>query len=371
MREPAGASGGSYMMNSAPGDSLALSFHGTQVNVIYVQGPSFGSFAIELDGVVVQEVNTNAPVYEFNDQFTLGGLSNGQHRLRIMPAQGVIAIDAFVVQGSVDTAPSTPTPTPTSTLMTTDTPTATSTVGATTTSIPLAPPITASMDTGAVDWHATSGWTLTSTDAYGSSGLSWQLVTGTTLESLRWNQTIDLSNLEATQSIQLSFVSRLHWVSGTAQVELSTDDGHQWLNVAKVAPGDGWNSQTVDLNAFAGKTIELQFVWEPDPAVSANRPQTLWGLDQVSLQIVASATPTATDAPPSATPTPTATGIPSPTDTPVNMPTTTETFTPNTTDTPTSIPTYPATASATPIPTYTGTSTPTPTDAPGASVTPG
>ena len=406
MTEPAGASGGSYLMNSTPVDSLTLSFQGTQVNVIYVQGPSFGSFAIELDGVIVQQVSTNAPVYEFNDQFTVGGLSNGQHLLRILSAQGVVAIDAFVIQGSVNAAPpatlpalDTLTPTPTYTLTPIYTSTATATVEASATSVPLTPPITADMDGGAADWHATSGWTLTSIDALGGSGLSWQLVTGTTPESLLWNETIDLSPLQATQQVQLSFASRLQLASGSAQFEVSLDGGSQWLIVTPVTPSNDWSTQTVDLSAFAGNSIELQFVWLPD--TSASNAPTLWGLDQVSLQVVASATPTATEAQPSVTPTPTATSIPGPADTPTSTPNATETFMPTATDTPLSIPTDtptpaatetftptatdtpPSIPTATPTPTDTATVTPTPTDTgtstptatntptPGASITPG
>ncbi len=52
MTQPEGTSGGSYLMNTAPDDTLTLNFSGTYVDVIYLTGPSFGSFRVEVDGVL-------------------------------------------------------------------------------------------------------------------------------------------------------------------------------------------------------------------------------------------------------------------------------------------------------------------------------
>ena len=333
MSQPVGASGGSYLMNSAPDDSLSLAFQGTQIAIEYIQGPSFGSFAVELDGTIVQQVGSNAPVYEFNDQFTVSGLSDGPHVLRILTVQGVVAIDAFRIQGSVAAAPETlPPPSITSTQTDTDTatlnPTATPTleVSVPATPIPLLPPITATMDDGAADWQGTEGWSLTPDASYRGSGLSWQLMTSGAPESLRWTSAIDLRNVLPSQFVQLSFASRLQLTSGTAQLELSTDGGSQWVIITTVAPSEDWSSTVVDVSAFAGQVIELEFVWTPDPKTSDSSTATYWGVDQVSIQVadLVMATPI-----PSATLTPTDL----PTDTPTNIPTEMPT------DIPTDIPT--------------------------------
>jgi len=358
MTQPAGASGGSYLVNSSPSDSLVIAFQGTQIAVVYVQGPSFGAFAVELDDTIVQQVNTNAPVYEFNDRFTLSGLTAGAHILRILPAQGVVAIDAFIVQGSLQATPDTGLPTSTATTLTsTETPTntpapTTSEAATTVTPSPLVPPVLADMNSGAADWKATAGWSLISENAYGGSGLSWQLTTSTAVENLRWNSTIDLRNLSPTQAIQLSFASRLALISGTARVEVSVDGGNQWLSAGQVTASVDWSSQSVDLSAFTGQIIQIQFVWEPDSAAGDQNAHTQWRLDQISVQLSVPASVTATEA------VTTDTGTPTMTLTQTNTPTATETLTPTSTPTFTSIP------SDTPTPDAAATDSVLTTDAP-------
>jgi hypothetical protein len=99
---PAGASGESYLVNSSPDDSLKLTFIGTTVDIVYVQGPGFGAFSVVIDGQVRQLVDTSAPTYTFGAHFTIGGLPEGRHELRIMVASGMVAIDAFLVQQAVE-----------------------------------------------------------------------------------------------------------------------------------------------------------------------------------------------------------------------------------------------------------------------------
>ena len=48
---PPGASGGSYLLNTSPDDTLLLNFSGTRVDVFYVGGPAFGQIVVEVDEV--------------------------------------------------------------------------------------------------------------------------------------------------------------------------------------------------------------------------------------------------------------------------------------------------------------------------------
>lgn len=100
MTQPAGASGGSYLINTDPLGTLSVSFEGMTAAVAFVQGPSYGQFALEIDGAVQQIINANAPDYSFG-QAILNGLSAGAHTLRVVPQAGVVAIDAFLVPAVV------------------------------------------------------------------------------------------------------------------------------------------------------------------------------------------------------------------------------------------------------------------------------
>ena len=99
---PAGASGESYLVSTLPNDSLKLTFIGTSVDIIYVQGPTFGAFSVVIDGATFQSVDAAAPTYTFGSHFTIGGLPEGKHELRVNVASGTVGIDAFVVQQALE-----------------------------------------------------------------------------------------------------------------------------------------------------------------------------------------------------------------------------------------------------------------------------
>ncbi len=117
-------------------------------------------------------------------------------------------------------------------------------------------PVTASMDDGAVDWQATGSWTLLPSAAYGSSGLGWQASAGSG-DILRWNQQIDLRSVAGAQ---LSFEARGSGNGGSLLVQVSSD-GTNWTTAAPVTPTADWQPVTVDLSAFVGKAVQLQFNW--------------------------------------------------------------------------------------------------------------
>ncbi len=95
MTQPGGTSGGSYLINTAPDDSLAVNFSGTYVDIIYLTGPSFGSFRVEVDGASIGTVPTAAETYGVNAQALIDGLAPGEHQLRLVVEAGVVGIDAF------------------------------------------------------------------------------------------------------------------------------------------------------------------------------------------------------------------------------------------------------------------------------------
>lgn len=80
-----------------PADVLTASFSGTRLDILYVQHPSLGAFAVEVDGQVIQTVNAAGPVGQAGVWALLPDLPDGPHTLRIYPVEGAIALDGFVV----------------------------------------------------------------------------------------------------------------------------------------------------------------------------------------------------------------------------------------------------------------------------------
>ena len=77
-----------------------------------MQHPALGVFAVEIDGAVMQTVDSAAEEAVFGASVTVSGLAAGDHVVRIVPVSGTVAIDAFVVEGAGG-VPVEPTPTPT------------------------------------------------------------------------------------------------------------------------------------------------------------------------------------------------------------------------------------------------------------------
>ncbi|MDX1995298.1 MAG: carboxypeptidase regulatory-like domain-containing protein [bacterium] len=109
------AFGGDLLQNQSTDagmPSVTLSFIGTQVDVVYLAAPGLGSFTVEIDGVALQTVDTNAPEIRYGQITTVRGLAQGTHTVRII-AQGQITLDAVVVDGEILTSiPVTPTAPP-------------------------------------------------------------------------------------------------------------------------------------------------------------------------------------------------------------------------------------------------------------------
>ncbi len=101
---------GRYATNAAgTSEPMSLTFEGSEVYLVYLVGPSFGSFMIELDGHPFQTIHANAAIPDYNYVVPIQGLPAGQHTVRIFPLDGAsVAIDAFLV-----TPPLIPTAVPT------------------------------------------------------------------------------------------------------------------------------------------------------------------------------------------------------------------------------------------------------------------
>ncbi|MBZ0320629.1 MAG: hypothetical protein K8L91_29725 [Anaerolineae bacterium] len=90
------ASSGSYLYNSGnPDEVLTLHFSGSYIEIVHLEGPSLGTFAIEVDHTVLRTVITTASQTAFDRRAIINYLAEGTHTLRVYSVEGVIAIDAF------------------------------------------------------------------------------------------------------------------------------------------------------------------------------------------------------------------------------------------------------------------------------------
>ena len=171
------------------------------------------------------------------------------------------------------------------------------------------------------DWQAVAGWTLTATAAYGGQGLGWQAIAANQTDTLRWTHGLDLRPILMGQRIELSYQSLLASAQSSAQVQVSVDM-NDWVTVATATAWGQWTTETIDLSAYAGQVIYVQFVWNGVVAADSDQAVDYWLIDNVQVQaLVGELTGVPTEMP-SATMMPSATALPSTT---VLPPTVTET----------------------------------------------
>ena len=108
-QDTSNASSGQYVYSSGSGDALTLGFSGSHLEVVFVKHPSFGSFAVEVDGALQQTVDAHADNSSFGNVVSVDNLAAGSHTVRVYAVQGTFALDAFHVEAV--TAQATPTPT--------------------------------------------------------------------------------------------------------------------------------------------------------------------------------------------------------------------------------------------------------------------
>ncbi|HEX3051125.1 MAG TPA: hypothetical protein VHP83_10760 [Aggregatilineaceae bacterium] len=271
------ASGGQYIYSSGTaGDALSLSFEGTGVDVVYVQHPALGTFAIEVDGVVQQTLVSTAESTIFGAQATVSGLSAGAHTLRVVAVEGTIAIDAF----HVIAAEVVPTPVPTDEA--TAEPTVEPTSEPTTTPVlpVLVPPVSDAFD-GTLAWTASGSWQADTQSAYSGSGWFVEALTRDQSSTLTAGYQLDLRVAVAPQ---LTFWQQLTLTSGeVAAVDVSLD-GVNWLPLdVQIGTSSAWAQRTVDLSAYRGSVIQLRFRLDTFGAVPAGQTAFGWWIDELSV----------------------------------------------------------------------------------------
>ena len=335
------ASGGRYVYSSgSSGDALELAFQGTQVDVVYVQHPALGSFDLEVDGVVMQTVNSTADDTVFGSQVTVNGLAEGEHILRVVAVDGTVAIDAFVVEAP----PALPTETPSLPVLPsevpeevqTELPTATLTPSPTATNLPpglsvltLLPEADAQVQQEAPDMNFGTETTLEVQDgeAARESYLRFT-VSGVSGVVERATLRVSVASSAEDESAVSVYLASSDWAetgitwqtrpvrssSPADDEEAETDDSWVELDVTSLVQGNGTVSfvlasdspEGVSLSSREGSAPpELVIVWESNP------------LSPPILSPVPTETPTETPTPtelPTVTPLPT---IEPPTETPL------------------------------------------------------
>ncbi len=362
------ASGGQYLFSSgSTADTLSLSFSGGYAEVIFVRHPALGSFAVEVDGAVIQTVDSTASDSIFGERVVLS-LSPTQHTLRIVPVTGTVAIDAFVVETPAQ-PPLSPEPTatpvvlPTQTIATQEPTDAPPSPTATATSTPVVRPPTWPLpyvdhfDT-ATNWQAEGSWKYE--PERNNRGGEWLA------DSQIRQQTSTLTllmpvDLGTAVRPQLSFWHKAMLdQSDRIAVDASRDGGITWQTLTEQAGANwDWAQLTLDLAAYRGAPVMLRFRLVTGAASFATVSTGYW-IDDVVVQDTVTTPPTPTQ-PASATPLPTVTMAPTETATPTMPPTPTATplptLTPSWTATPP--PTLTPTGTATLLPSATPSWTPT------------
>jgi hypothetical protein len=309
------------------------------VDVAFVMHPALGSFALVLDDAPVQTVNSTASDTVFGERVSLN-VAAGQHTLRIVRVSGVIAIDAFAVEATIEPpAPPTVEPTPDPTTEPTNEPTVEPTSEPTTaptaTPLPALLPVVDTFDTG-TSWTASGAWRFDAQDAHSGSGWFADSAARGQSSTLTANADIDL---RTAQNPELTFWHRASLSNGDGiALDVSVDGGQSWTPIDQQSGAAfDWSPRTVSLAAVRGQIVRLRFRLVALGAVPEGEATVGWWIDDLTVQEVTVIPPTATPLPTDA---PTETPVPTeiPTETPV------PTETPLPTATPTEVPT------ATPLP---------------------
>jgi len=264
------ASAGRYLFSSgALSDSLTIRFEGTRAEVIYVQHPALGVFAIEIDGTLVQMVDAVAADSVFGAREVITGLASGQHTLRIYPLSGTIAIDAFAVETPL-AFPLPPTPVP-------PTATLTHTLAAPV----LAVPFSDSFDS-TLTWTPSGSWQPDNQSAYSGTGWFVEALTRNQISLLTAGYQLDLRHAI---NPQITFWQQMTLTSGdTSALEISLDGGQTWL-LLDLQPGEAssWSPRTVDLTTYRGNVIRLRFRLDTQGIVPEGQTGFGWWIDELAV----------------------------------------------------------------------------------------
>jgi hypothetical protein len=382
------ASGGSYLYSSGSFDDLlSLSFVGSQVEVMYVKHPALGTFAVEVDGAVIQLVNSVAAESEFGAQATVNGLSDGVHLLEVYPVAGVVALDAFGVEALSNEPVPTPTPTeippdqptlastpsdvPTPDVTPSELPSDQPTPTAISTPPPALLPVVETFDSG-LNWLPAGAWVFDTQTAYRGAGWFADSTTRGQISTLTYGVQIDL---RTSLNPELRFWYKATLSSNDAFAVYLSPDSMTWQVLdQQIGPITDWTQHTLDLTAYRGQVIALRFQLDTMKAQPEGVTTTGVWVDELVIQEALpaltpteapTATPTATDVststlvPPTATNILTETPMP-PTATSVLTATPMPTIMPSPMETPVPPETPPDIPTETPVPTDMPTDVPAP-----------
>ncbi len=280
-------SGGTALMSSDPADSLTVMFEGSAISVLYAGTVNTSELALEIDGQIVQQINTNNAAGTFGQALGVDGLTPSIHTLRVLPLNGTsIIVDAFVIGALVQqSAPVIDTSVPADPAAIV--PTAEPTLAPAEPVVPAAPmaPVTSgalgtdNMEAGTANWMTAGGWQLVHDDANAAIGYFWQTVTPDgSSDTLTWLIPFDFS---AVQRPTLTFQSWLQAPNSLGWIEASVD-GINWQQITTVSPSDTWTNISIDLSGFVGQPrVNVRFLWQQGS--SAEGAINVWHVDNVSL----------------------------------------------------------------------------------------
>jgi len=339
------ASGNRYLYSSGSlNDSLNLSFQGSSLDVVYVKHPTFGSFAVDIDGAVVRTVDSVAAKSVFGSRAEIRNLPAGAHTARIYGVSGVVAIDAFAVepqtiasqpvaagqpaqatqatqpiqQPAQQPAAVNPTSVPPTTVVsqpanaaapTNVLPTATAQM------IVVGIPYSDTFDGGPA-WTATGAWQIDTSMA--RQGQAWFAPTTQRgqVSALEQSVTIDL---RAAVNPQITFWQKASLSAfDVVSVEVTVDRGASWIAIDQQTKLlTDWTQHTINLSAYKGQTIRLRFridatqkldaasttigYWLDELVVAETPPAAPTQPVQAAPAVVTAAAPAPTNAPPVAT----------------------------------------------------------------------
>lgn len=306
--DPSGASGGGYLVNTSPDDSLTLNFSGTRVEVAYVANLAYGPFIVEIDGQPTQAVlGSGRPDFQFDQRVVIEGLSDSLHTLRIVPMNSVAAIDYFivyvpaapvevaqvVVPPVAETTDLPPAPGPTDTVV--ETPLIPETAVTPDVAIIVEPPVvvlppTATPTPPAVPlpfFGTTPGaFAIDGAWLLAEDGHTWH-VDGAAASLLSVPYPLDL---RGAQQPAARFQSWLLANNSVAGVEVSLD-AQSWQLLAVAPPTGDWQTLTLDLSAFRDQSIWLRWVWLPQAPLAQDPVADMWELQLIEVVDLPPATP--------------------------------------------------------------------------------
>ncbi len=301
------ATSGRYLYSSgSPNDALRLTLQGSSFDVIYVKHPTFGVFAVEVDGAVRLTVDSVGPKSIFGTHAEIRNLPAGAHAVRIYAVSGVIAIDAFAVEpqpGSAQpgvpvqptsapptkapaqpAAPVQPTPVPPTNVPAQPANPVQPTIPPQPTAapqiMPVGLPILDTFDGGAA-WVVNGGWQLDSNTA--RQGQAWFISS---------KQRDQVSTLEQPTSVDLRTAVNpqlTFWQKGelsdrdVLMVEVTVDNGASWITLDRQAKLlTDWQQHTVNLGGFRGQIIRLRFRLDTTARLGKARSFGYW-VDELTI----------------------------------------------------------------------------------------